>query len=623
MNVKYDCIVVGAGHAGCEAADAIARRGLKCLLITTNLDRVAWASCNPAFGGPGKTQMISEIDALGGIMPKIIDKTCIQIRKLNESRGPAVWAYRAQIDKVDYARFMSLELQKYENLDFMQSEVAEIFFDQRNNGVFVIKGLKTDYGVTYEAQTFVVTTGTFLKGKILTGSVIHSAGRQGDKSAEYLSESLSRLGLRLGRLKTGTPPRIDRRTINFEELKEEKSEPEPHWFNIENEYEYKDITNFLQPQKSCFLTYSNQKTHSVLINNKNNLPLYNGQIESMGPRYCPSFEAKVINFPDKARHPLFLEPEGKESNEIYLQGANTSAPPELQVEFIRTIKGLEEAKIMRWGYAIEYDFIFPTQLKNTLELKNIENLFLAGQINGTTGYEEAGAQGIIAGINASKKVLKEEPFYLNRLDAYIGILVDDLITKDYIEPYRMFTARSEMRLHLRCFNAHLRLNELAFRNNLISEQRFDLIKNLEKEIEDNKNKAKTIKVKTQDHTQNNVKQVETLVKNGVWFDQLSEEIQKEFKFTVPTSEIETYTQIYYEGYLKDELRRAGRLLKNEEMNIPEDFDYTSITPLRTEAKQRLAQVKPQTIGQASRINGVMSADLQVLTMWVSRNSQVF
>jgi len=613
LDFSYEVIVVGGGHAGCEASLASARMGAKTLLISSNLDRIAWASCNPSIGGPGKSQIVRELDALGGEMGKNTDKTYIQIKNLNESRGSAVQALRAQIDKIEYSFEMKKTLEEQKNLDILNSEVQEILLDKSGK----IAGVRTDYGISYSCKSLVITTGTFLNGRILAGKWEEKAGRMGDRPANSLTTSFINFGLKVGRLKTGTPPRIDGNSIDYSKTEIQEGSKTPLWFSFLNEIKNREENNFLKPQVPCHLIYTNKKTHDIILSEKENLPLFDGTIQSIGPRYCPSFEAKVVNFADKARHPFFLEPEGIHTNEVYIQGANTSVPWQIQEEFVRSIPALQNVKIIRYGYAVEYDFVFPSELKLNLETKKVAGLFLAGQINGTTGYEEAGGQGLIAGINAVKFLRNEKPFILSRTDGFIGVMIDDLITKDFREPYRMFTARSEFRLKFRQSNSDFRLSKFGFELGLISKEDFELLKEKWKIIDE---KVKILKNLVIEKDNDQKIKVENLIKDGKTISEIFENSQERetFETGIISADIEILARIFYEGYLQKEEKYAAKILETEKIKIPKNFNYDSVPSIRKEARERLNEVSPENLGQASRISGVMDADISILAIWIQK-----
>ncbi|MFJ7937580.1 tRNA uridine-5-carboxymethylaminomethyl(34) synthesis enzyme MnmG [Peribacillus sp. NPDC096622] len=614
---SYDVIVIGAGHAGSEAGLAAARVGAKTLMITINLDMVAFMPCNPSVGGPAKGIVVREIDALGGEMGRNIDKTHIQMRMLNTAKGPAVRALRAQADKFLYQQEMKKTIEDQENLTLIQGMVEELIVEND-----VCTGVITKTGAVYRAKTVVITTGTYLRGEIILGELKYSSGPNNQQPSIRLSEHLEQLGFDLVRFKTGTPPRVNSSSIDYSKTEIQPGDEVPRAFSYET-------TKFITDQLPCWLTYTNEGTHQLIDENLHRSPMYSGMIKGTGPRYCPSIEDKVVRFNDKPRHQIFLEPEGRNTKEVYVQGLSTSLPEDVQVKILQTIPGLEKAEMMRAGYAIEYDAIVPTQLWPTLETKKIKNLYTAGQINGTSGYEEAAGQGLMAGINAGLNAMGKEELILSRSDAYIGVLIDDLVTKGTNEPYRLLTSRAEYRLLLRHDNADLRLTEIGFNIGMIKEERYNrfLMKKEAVEIEKERLKSNFIKPTKE------VQEVITAsggseLKDGIRASDLLKRpemdyshIQKLAPSDVELSEEVTEQveiQIKYEGYIEKSLQQVDRLKKMENKKIPENIDYDAISGLATEARQKLKQVHPLSVAQASRISGVNPADVSILLVYLEQ-----
>jgi tRNA uridine 5-carboxymethylaminomethyl modification enzyme len=594
---KYDVIVIGAGHAGCEAALVCARLGAKTLMLTMNLDSVAQMSCNPAIGGVAKGHIVREIDALGGEMAKVTDHTGIQFRMLNTSKGPAVRSPRAQCDKKLYAMTMKHVLESQENLDLKQGEVKEILVNGN-----AVEGVATTIETVYHAKAVIITTGTFLNGLIHIGEVTFGGGRAGDKASHGLSGCLTGLGFEIKRLKTGTPPRLNARSIDFSKLQVQHGDEIPSPFSFQTE-------KISQEQLPCHMTYTNEKTHEIIKENINRSPLYSGKIMSRGPRYCPSIEDKVFRFADKERHQLFLEPEGRFTQEIYINGLSTSFPQDIQIKIINSIQGLENAELMRFGYAIEYDFCQPTQVKETLETKKIENLYLAGQINGTSGYEEAACQGLMAGINAVLKIQKQDPFVLSRSEAYIGVLIDDLVTNGTEEPYRMFTSRAEHRLVLRQDNSDKRLMNYGHELGLISKDQFEKFVNKQKTIE---HWIDTIKSRRFQEVSMDKYLRRSKVKLKDVLDIMNEEIGDS------DIEYQVEAEIKYAGYIQREINAINRVKQYDQKKIPTNLSFLEVKGLGREAREKLENVKPSSLGQAARISGITPCDISLLAVYIEK-----
>ncbi len=620
---NYDVIVVGAGHAGCEAALASARLGMNTIMFTISMNSIAFMPCNPHIGGSSKGHLVREIDALGGEMGKNIDKTYLQSKMLNQSKGPAVHSLRAQADKEKYSIEMRKVLQNTDNLTLRQGEIVEILTDKKENTV-EIKGVKTISGAVYYAKAVILCTGTYLNARCVYGDVSENTGPNGLKAADYLTDSLIAHGIKMNRFKTGTPARIDGRTVDYSKMQEQPGDETVVPFSFENSEE--DIK---RKQISCWLTYTNEETHKIIRNNINRSPLYNGNIESTGPRYCPSIESKVMTFADKEKHHVFIEPEGEDTNEMYVGSMSSSLPEDVQYAMYRTVPGLENVKIVRNAYAIEYDCISGTQLKSSLEFKDIKGLFSGGQFNGSSGYEEAGAQGIIAGINAARFCKGEEPFVLSRSEAYIGVLIDDLVTKETEEPYRMMTSRAEYRLLLRQDNADLRLTKKGYEIGLISEDRYNHLcekeKMIEKEIkrlhEEKVGANKRVQNFLEAHNSTKLKTAASLAEiiRRPEFDYYSIEELDVNRPVLPKEVIEQVNiDIKYEGYIERQKRQIHQFEKMENRKIPADIDYNDVKSLRIEAMQKLSSIRPETIGMAKRIQGVSPADISVLMIYINQ-----
>lgn len=623
MRENYDIVVVGAGHAGCEAALAAARLGMKTVLFTVSVDSIALMPCNPNIGGSSKGHLVREIDALGGEMGKNIDKTFIQSKMLNRSKGPAVHSLRAQADKAEYSREMRKTLEHTENLTIKQSEVVDILAEENR-----VTGVRVFTGIIYEAKAVILCTGTYLKARCLCGEAITHTGPNGLQAANYLTDSLKKLGVDMYRFKTGTPARMDRRSIDFSKMEEQKGDERVVPFSFSTNPDDVQID-----QESCWLTYTNKATHEIIKNNLDRSPLYAGIIEGTGPRYCPSIEDKVVKFSDKERHQVFIEPEGLHTNEVYVGGMSSSLPADVQIEMYRTVPGLESCEIVRNAYAIEYDCIDARQLNPTLEFKKIRGLFSGGQFNGSSGYEEAAAQGLIAGINAVMQILDRQMLVLDRSEAYIGVLIDDLVTKENKEPYRMMTSRAEYRLLLRQDNADMRLMKKGYDIGLISESQYQNLCSKERKIHDEVKRLRHTQVNAtreinsflEEHNSTplkaSVSMADLIKRPELSYESIS--VLDKKKFEEMTSDIIEQINIYikYEGYISRQLQQVEHFKKLESKAIPDGIDYASISGLRKEARQKLDSFQPVSIGQASRISGVSPADISVLLVYLEQQRQ--
>ena len=615
----YDVCVVGAGHAGCEAALACARLGLNTIMFTVSMDSVALMPCNPNVGGSSKGHLVREIDALGGEMGKNIDKTYIQSKMLNKSKGPAVYSLRAQADKQDYTREMRRVIENTDKLTLKQAEITKLLVEDGK-----ITGVQTYSNAVYPCRAVVLCTGVYLKSRCVYGEVSNYTGPNGLSAANYLSDSLKELGIELYRFKTGTPARIDKRSIDFSKMAEQFGDEEIVPFSFTNTEE-----EIKKDQVSCWLTYTNEETHKIIRDNLDRSPLYSGNIQGTGPRYCPSIEDKVVRFADKNRHQVFIEPDGNYTNEMYIGGMSSSLPEDVQIKMYRSVPGLEHAKIVRNAYAIEYDCINPMQIKPSLEFKKIEGLFSGGQFNGSSGYEEAAAQGLIAGINAAQKLLGKEPLILDRSQAYIGVLIDDLVTKETHEPYRMMTSRAEYRLLLRQDNADVRLTPIGHEIGLIDEKRYEKFLRKQQAVKDEIARVEKVTVGA-NKTVNDLLESynSTPLNSGATLAELIRRPELKYEYLAPIDKkrevlskdiIEQVNiQLKYEGYIKRQLKQVEQFKKMEKKRIPQDIDYDAIYSLRLEAKQKLNQIRPESVGQASRISGVSPADISVLLVYLEQ-----
>lgn len=617
----YDIVVVGAGHAGCEAALACARLGFHTVIFTVSVDSIALMPCNPNIGGSSKGHLVREVDALGGEMGKVIDRTFIQSKMLNRSKGPAVHSLRAQADKAEYSRAMRQVLEDQDNLDIRQMEVTEILAEDGK-----VTGVKTYSGALYRCRVVILCTGTYLKARCIYGDVSTYTGPNGLQSANYLTDSLKALGIKMYRFKTGTPARIDRNSVDFSRMEEQKGDERIVPFSFTTDPETVQID-----QVSCWLTYTNEKTHEIIRENLDRSPLFSGAIEGTGPRYCPSIEDKVVKFPDKNRHQVFIEPEGLHTTEMYVGGMSSSLPEDVQYAMYRSVPGLEHAKIVRNAYAIEYDCIDARQLKSTLEFKNIDGLFSGGQFNGSSGYEEAAAQGLMAGINAARKLQGKEGIVIDRSQGYIGVLIDDLVTKESHEPYRMMTSRAEYRLLLRQDNADLRLTKIGYEAGLIDEDRYKKLLKKEEMIDQEIYRVNHVNIGTTPKVQEILRSCgSTELNSGTTLAELIRRPELSYEKLALIDENrpelpddvkeQVDINIKYEGYIRRQLRQVEQFKKLENKRIPDDIDYNNINSLRIEAKQKLSEIKPLSVGQASRISGVSPADISVLLVYLTGGS---
>ncbi|MFS0725122.1 tRNA uridine-5-carboxymethylaminomethyl(34) synthesis enzyme MnmG [Paenibacillus sp. 1P07SE] len=619
---QYDVIVIGAGHAGCEAALAAARMGCETLLLTINLDMVAFMPCNPSIGGPAKGHVVREIDALGGEMGRNIDKTFIQMRMLNTGKGPAVHALRAQADKFLYQHTLKQTIEETPGLTLRQGMVEELITEDG-----ACTGVITKTGAVYRGRAVVVTTGTYLRGKVIMGELIYESGPNNQQPSIKLSECLKELGFELARFKTGTPPRVHRDTIDFDKTEIQPGDPQPKFFSYETEYSDNE-------QLPCWLTYTSAQTHQIINDNLHRAPMFSGAIEGTGPRYCPSIEDKIVRFADKPKHQIFLEPEGKHTSEYYVQGLSTSMPEDVQLAILRSIPGLEKVEMMRTGYAIEYDAVVPTQLWPTLETKLVPGLFTAGQINGTSGYEEAAGQGIIAGINAARKVLGKEPVIIERSQGYIGVMIDDLVTKGTNDPYRLLTSRAEYRLLLRHDNADMRLTPLGREIGLISEARYERFLQKKALVDQEVKRLKAERIRPEDENAQAMLAEGSSSPLTQVIDALSllrrpelsyAQVERVSPSPLPLTEEmkeQVEIQIKYAGYIEKQLIQVERLGKMEKKKIPDDIDYHDVHNLSSESRQKLSEIRPLSIGQASRIAGVTPADISILLVYLEHYNRV-
>ncbi|MEK5067716.1 tRNA uridine-5-carboxymethylaminomethyl(34) synthesis enzyme MnmG [Sporosarcina sp. FSL K6-1508] len=613
----FDVIVIGAGHAGVEAALSAAKMGATTLVLTMNLDMIAFMPCNPSLGGPAKGIVVREIDALGGAMGKVIDKTHIQMRMLNTGKGPAVRALRAQADKVLYQQEMKRLLEEQDNLTLHQGVVEELIVEDNE-----VKGLITQVGAVYRAKTVIITTGTFLRGEVIIGDLKYSSGPNNQMPSIKLADNIRELGFDMVRFKTGTPPRVNSRTIDYSKTEIQPGDDTPWAFSYET-------TEFIMDQLPCWLTYTSPRTHEIINENLHLSPMYSGMIKGKGPRYCPSIEDKIVRFADKSRHQIFLEPEGRNTKEVYVQGLSTSLPEHVQKQLIASVPGLENAEMMRAGYAIEYDAIVPTQLWPTLETKKIRNLYTAGQLNGTSGYEEAAGQGIMAGINAAARALGKEERVLGRADAYIGVLIDDLVTKGTSEPYRLLTSRAEYRLLLRHDNADMRLTEIGYELGMISEERHEAYLVKKQQIEEEIVRLRKVTIKPTSNVQEVIRETggselrepmkaaDLLKRPEIKYSQIERIVPPEEK---RSAEVEEQVEIFikYEGYIEKSMQQVDKMKKLENKKIPDNIDYNAISGIATEAKSVLSEVRPLSIAQASRISGVNPADISILLVYIEQ-----